>query len=65
MADNLSKTEWDAGAEVATDDIGGLHHPRVKVEWGADGASNDASVAKPVPVGNYTDTGYVDTTTTP
>jgi hypothetical protein len=34
-----------------SDDISGVHTPRVKLVWGADGAKNDASVAAPIPVG--------------
>lgn len=65
MADNLSKTEWDAGAEVASDDIAGIHYPRVKLTFGADGTATDPSAADPFPVGIYVDTGCVYTTSTP
>jgi hypothetical protein len=51
MADNLAMTPG-AGANVATDDIGGIHYQRVKVTWGPDGTANDADVAtgKPLPI---------------
>lgn len=66
MADNLSKTEWDAGAEVASDDIGTIHYPRVKVTWGVDGTANDASAATALPVAFLRDAAtHVDTTSTP
>lgn len=66
MADNLSKTEWDAGAEVASDDIGTIHYPRVKVTWGADGTANDASAVTALPVAFLRDAAtHVDTTSTP
>ena len=34
----------------AADDIGGKLHPRVKVEFGADGSATDVSSASPLPV---------------
>jgi hypothetical protein len=50
MADNLGYTPG-AGAEVATDDIGGKHHQRIKLVLGADGVSDgDVSSANPMPV---------------
>ncbi len=33
-----------------SDDNGGVHTPRVKLVWGADGAKNDASASAPIPV---------------
>lgn len=66
MADNLSKAAWDAGALVASDDIGGTQYPRLKLIFGPDGTNNgDVSKVNPLPTGNYTDPAYVDTTTTP
>lgn len=51
MADNIAITAG-AGTNVATDDIGGVHHQRVKVTWGPDATANDTDVAtgKPLPV---------------
>jgi hypothetical protein len=50
MADN-SVLPVDGGTETfANDDIGGVKYPRVKLTWGADGASTDASAAAPIPV---------------
>jgi hypothetical protein len=50
MADNLGYTPG-AGAEVATDEIDGKHHQRVKVVLGSDGVSDgDVSSANPMPV---------------
>lgn len=50
MADNVAFTPG-TGATGATDDVGGVHYPRVKVVWGPDGTVNDADVAsgKPIP----------------
>lgn len=41
MADNIPVTAG-SGTNVATDDIGGTHHQRVKLSLGADGTANDA-----------------------
>lgn len=52
MADNVAITAG-AGTSVATDDVGGVHYQRFKLDAGADGAS--------APVGGSTDRGlYVD-----
>lgn len=50
MADNVVANSTSGGSTFATDDIGGVHYPRTKVVWGADGAANDASAAAPLPV---------------
>ena len=50
MADNFAFTP--AGASTGgSDDVGGVHYPRVKVVWGPDGTVNDTDVAtgKPIP----------------
>lgn len=66
MADNLSKTEWDAGAEVSSDDIAGIHYPRVKAVWGVDGVATDAAAATPLPTAPPINAAtQIDTTTTP
>lgn len=50
MADNLGYTPG-SGATVATDDIDGKHHQRVKLVLGSDGVSEgDVSAANPMPV---------------
>jgi hypothetical protein len=41
MADNIAITAG-SGTTVATDDIGGVQHQRVKLSLGADGTANDA-----------------------
>lgn len=48
MADNI--TAPAAGAVLATDEIGGVHFPRTKITFGADGAQVDASASNPLPV---------------
>jgi len=50
MADNVTADAGSGGATFAADDIGGVHYPRAKVVWGADGAASDASAAAPLPV---------------
>lgn len=52
MADN-STLPVSVGTEVfANDDISGVKYPRSKINWGADGATNDVSTTsgKPLPV---------------
>lgn len=49
MADNLGYTPG-AGATVASDDIGGVQHQRVKIGVGADGVAVDVSSDNPMPV---------------
>ncbi len=60
MADNVAFTPG-TGATGATDDIGGVHYPRVKTTWGPDGTANDADVAtgKPLPVQVRSATGLI------
>jgi hypothetical protein len=48
-ADNVSATPG-TGVTFASDDIGGIQHPRVKVQFGVDGAATDASASNPLPV---------------
>lgn len=50
MTDNVVADAGAGGATFATDDVGGVHYPRSKVVWGADGAVNDTSAAAPMPV---------------
>ena len=50
MADNLGYTQG-SGAQVATDEIAGLHHQRVKFTLGNDGVNDgDVSSSNPMPV---------------
>lgn len=50
MADNFVANAGAGGSTFAADDISSVLHPRVKIEWGADGTATDASVSAPVPV---------------
>lgn len=52
MADNTQLNEAAAplGDIIATDDIGGVKHQRVKVEVGVDGTAQDVHDGRPMPV---------------
>lgn len=52
MADNtqLNQAQAPLGDIIATDDIGGTKHQRVKVEVGADGVAQDVHDGRPMPV---------------
>lgn len=58
MADNIDITAG-SGKTIATDEVGGFHHQRVKVTWGPDGTGNDADTAsgKPLPIQIRTSSG--------
>jgi hypothetical protein len=49
MADNVAITAG-SGTTIASDDIGGVQHQRVKISVGADGTAVDVSAANPMPV---------------
>lgn len=49
MADNINVTQG-SGTEMATDLIGSVHHPRVKIQVGEDGTATDVSTTNPMPV---------------
>lgn len=50
MADDITLNAGTGGDVVAADDIGGVKHQRVKVQYGADGSATDVSAAAPLPV---------------
>lgn len=50
MADNTVLNTGSGGDTIASDDIGGIKHQRVKIEHGADGSATDVSSASPLPV---------------
>lgn len=54
MSDNVTLNEGAGGDVVAADDIAGVKHQRVKVEFGADGAATDVSATNPMPIGGNT-----------
>ena len=50
MADNTELTAGSGGDTIATDDIAGVKHQRVKVQYGDDGSATDVSDTNPLPV---------------
>lgn len=51
MADNFTANAGSGGSIFASDDIGSVQYPRVKITHGADGsADGDVSVTSPMPV---------------
>lgn len=50
MADNTELNSGSGGDTIATDDISGVKHQRVKVQYGADGSATDVSDSNPLPV---------------
>lgn len=57
MADNTRINPGVSGDLIATDDIGGVKHQRVKMEYGADGSATDVSDVSPMPTKQYSVTG--------
>lgn len=59
MADNIDVTPG-TGSTVATEDVGGVQHQKVKVEYGADGAATLVENVAPLPImpGMQTTTDY-------
>lgn len=49
MADN-AVTPFAAGTAFATDDVGGIIHPRSKISIGIDGVAADLSDVRPMPI---------------
>lgn len=50
MADNITLNPGTLGDTVAADDVSGVKHQRVKMEFGADGSATDVSDANPLPI---------------
>jgi hypothetical protein len=49
MTDNTTLNPGSGGDVIASDDIGGVKHQRVKIEHGADGSATDVSNSAPLP----------------
>src|SRR3990167_9608595 len=64
MADTVNKTQWDAGAVLATDDIAGTHYPIGKLAFGPLDTATIVSKDDALPVGFYTDASDIDWTIT-
>ena len=55
MADNvILNSPTTVGATIATDDVGGVQHQLIKVEFGADGVATPVTAAAPLPVTDAT-----------
>lgn len=65
MADNFTTNAGTGGAIFASDDLGGIQLPRVKVTWGVDGAGVDASATNPFPVTNMQESSSMTVGATP
>jgi len=64
MADNITLNPGSGGSVVASDDISGVQHQLVKVEFGADGSVTPVSEANPLPARNPAATSVYSTTVT-
>ena len=64
MVDNTELNAGSGGDTIATDDIAGVKHQRVKIEVGADGSATDVSDANPMPVDDAGGSLTVDGTVT-
>lgn len=50
MTDNVTLNTGTGGATLATDDISGVQHQRVKIQYGDDGSATDVSDTNPLPI---------------
>jgi hypothetical protein len=50
MADNTTLNSGSGGDTIATDDIAGIKHQRVKIQYGVDGSATDVSDTNPLPI---------------
>lgn len=51
MSDKTRIDNGTTGDNIATDDVGGVKHQRMKVEFGDDGSATEVSATYPLPVG--------------
>lgn len=63
MADNISITEG-TGKTIATDDVSGVQHQLVKLEYGTDGSATQVSDSNPLPIDDAGGSVTVDGTVT-
>ncbi len=64
MTDNTTLNSGAGGDVIASDDIGGVKHQRVKIEIGVDGVATDVSATTPLPVSDNGGSLTVDGTVT-
>jgi hypothetical protein len=50
MADNTVVNAGSGGDTIATDEIAGVKHQRVKIQYGVDGSATDVSDTNPLPI---------------
>lgn len=50
MADNVTTNPGSGGATFATEDVGGVHHQKVKVEFGPPDTATPVDADNPLPV---------------
>jgi len=62
VADNTILNTGAGGDTIATDDIAGVKHQRVKVEFGGDGSATEVQVTAPLPVRQSDGVAYYSTT---
>ena len=63
MADNVG-IQTGSGATVASDEISGAHHQRIKIQYGTDGSATDVSDSNPLPIDDAGGSLTVDGTVT-
>jgi len=64
MADNTTLNSGSGGDVIATDDIAGVKHQRVKIQYGVDGSATDVSDTNPLPIDDAGGSLTVDGTVT-
>lgn len=64
MADNVELNAGSGGATVAADEIAGVQHQRVKIQYGVDGSATDVSDSNPLPIDDAGGSITVDGTVT-
>ena len=50
MPDNVVLNQGAGGSTVASDEINGIQHQRVKLEYGENGSATDVSTTNPLPI---------------
>lgn len=55
MADNIAITQG-SGTSIATEDVSGVQHQKIKIEFGTDGVATMVSASDPLPVAATIDT---------
>jgi len=64
MADNTVLNSGSGGDTIASDDIAGIKHQRVKIQYGDDGSATDVSDTNPLPIDDAGGSITVDGTVT-